>query len=119
MKSFLEQKKCAGISLTWAGGSWGGRSNSLDQNLVIFSQSLLGQVALSLDLDLQRLGYIRYHPVDRSQHKENDVLGLRKYLFRLIITASWKSGDISQAPQLLQHAYLISRMVSRTISLVF
>lgn len=77
--SFLEHKSVC-ISPTWTGGSWGGRSNPLDQNLVIFSQSLLSQIALPFDEDLQRLRHIRYDPVDRSQHKENDVLGLRKEL---------------------------------------
>lgn len=62
------------ISPTWTGGSWGGRSSPLDQNLVIFSQSLLGQIALPLDQDLQRLGHVRDDPVDRSQHEENHVL---------------------------------------------
>lgn len=78
MESFFGKKKCGGISPTWAGGSWWGRSHPLEQNLVIFSQRLLGQVALPFDLDLQGLGYIRYDPVDQSQHKENNVLGLRK-----------------------------------------
>lgn len=85
--------------LTWTGGSQGGRGDPLEENLMIFSQSLLGQVALPLDLHLQRLWHIRYDPFDRSQHKKNYVLGMEKDKDkkRLNITASWKSVHISQA----------------------
>lgn len=74
----VEKEPSVGTSLTWAGGSRVGRGDNLEQNLIILSQSLFGQVALPLDLHLQRLGDIRYDPVDRSQHKEDDVLGSGK-----------------------------------------
>lgn len=60
------------ITLTRAGGSLSGRSDTLasspQQDFLIFSQSLFGQVALPLDLQLQRLRNIRYDPVNGSQH---------------------------------------------------
>lgn len=66
------------VLLTWAGGAWGGRggptASTHQQSLLVFSQSLLGQVALSLDLQFQGLGDIRYDPVDGSQHEEHHML---------------------------------------------
>ena len=45
------------VPLTWAGGAWGGRggpsASTHQQSLLVFGQSLLGQVALPLDLQLQ------------------------------------------------------------------
>lgn len=64
--------------LTWAGGAWsgsGGRSGSThQQGLLVFSQSLLSQIALPLHLQLQGLGNIGYNPVNGSQHEEHHVL---------------------------------------------
>lgn len=88
------------VLLTWAGGAWGGRGSPMasthQQRLLVFSQSLLGQVALPLDLQLQGFGDIRYDPVDGSQHEEHHMLeeGRRadsktfKLLIRLKKTAS-------------------------------
>lgn len=91
---FFGTQKCVCVSPTWTGGSWGGRSNPLDQNLVIFSQSLLSQIALPLDQDLQRLRHIRYDPVDGSQHKENDVLGLTKELMLSTDKSTKHNGNL-------------------------
>ena len=66
------------VLLTWAGGAWGGRggpsASTHQQSLLVFSQSLLGQVALPLDLELQGFGDIWYDPVDGSQDEEHHML---------------------------------------------
>lgn len=68
------------VLLTWAGGARGGSgsggpsASTHQQGLLVFSQRLLGQVTLPLDLQLQRLGHVGYDPVDGSKHKENHVL---------------------------------------------
>lgn len=66
------------VALTWAGVAWGsgGGPSALthQQSLLVFSQSLLGQVALPLDLQLQGFWDIRYDPVDGSQHEKYHML---------------------------------------------
>lgn len=63
---------------TWTGRAWRvtgcPTASTHQQGLLVFSQSLLGQVALPLHLQLQRLGDIGYDPVDGSQNEEDDVL---------------------------------------------
>lgn len=56
--------------LTWAGG----QEATHQQRLLVVGQRLLGQVALPLDLQLQRLGHVWHHPVDGTQHKEYSML---------------------------------------------
>lgn len=91
----------------------------MEENLMIFSQSLLRQVALPLDLHLQRLGHVRYDPFDRSQHKKNYMLGMEKDKERLNITASWKSVDMSRPISTAAINTTLIRMTPRTISLLF
>lgn len=66
------------VLLTWTRGALRGRgSHSVSthqQGLLVFGQSLFGQVALPLDLQLQGLGDVRYDPVNGSQHKEHHML---------------------------------------------
>lgn len=72
------------VLLTWAGGAWGGRvgpsASTHQQSLLIFSQSLLRQVALPLDLQLQGFGDVWYDPVDGSQHEEHHMLEEERHL---------------------------------------
>lgn len=88
------------VPLTWAGGAWGGRggpsASTHQQSLLVFSQSLLGQVALPLDLQLQRFGDVRYDPVDGSQHEEHHMLeeGRQKLLIRMKKTVFPVKPDI-------------------------
>ena len=73
---------CPMFLLTWAGGAWSGRvgpsASTHQQGLLVFSQSLLCQVSLPLDLQLQGLRDIRYDPVNGSQYKEDNMLEERK-----------------------------------------
>ena len=66
------------VLLTWAGGACWGRggpsASTHQQSLLVFGQSLLGQVALPLDLHLQGFWDIGHDPVDGSQHEENHML---------------------------------------------
>lgn len=69
---------CPMFLLTWAGGAWSGRvspsASTHQQCLLIFSQSLLSQVTLPLDLQLQGFRDIRHNPVNGSQYEEHHVL---------------------------------------------
>lgn len=56
--------------LTWAGG----QEATHQQRLLVVGQRLLGQIALPLDLQLQRLGHVWHHPVNGPQHEEHSML---------------------------------------------
>lgn len=64
--------------LTWAGCAWSGRGGPSDsthqQGLLVFGQSLLGQIALPLDLQLQGFRDIGDDPVNGSQYEEHYML---------------------------------------------
>lgn len=69
---------CPMVLLTCAGGAWSSRggpsASTHQQGFLVFSQSLLSQVVLPLDFQLQGLGDVRYDPVDGSQYEEHHML---------------------------------------------
>lgn len=59
------------------------------QGLLVVCQGLLGQVALPLHLQPQRLRDVRHHPVYRSQDKEHHMLKRGR--------EGWREGKIAHS----------------------